>query len=100
MSEITITGLNRSVHPRANKAGHVTLAHFHFEMRGIAFRNWSLVRRTTGEHQAWPPMFDEGGSTTRRSVSFRDLDLRDELNERVIETFRLMGGKIEESAAA
>ena len=99
MSEVTITGLNRTVHPKANKAGHTILAHFSFEARGFAFRNWVFVCHREGELQAWPPMIEEN-KATRRGIVLRDLDLRDELNERVIAAYRALGGFIAEDAAA
>lgn len=96
---ITITGLNRTARPMPNKAGHVVLAYFTFDMHGLGFVGWAFVRTKNGDLQAWPPLI-EGLRSNSRSVVFRDLDLRAELNERVKEAYRALGGFIAEDMAA
>ncbi|CAH1653535.1 hypothetical protein CHELA1G11_13688 [Hyphomicrobiales bacterium] len=91
MNDITILGLNRVTNPKANRGGSTVLAFFDCRTNGFLLQGCAFVRTPRHGLTVWPPKVD-GPESTRRSITFTDERLRQELVRSAQAAYRVLGG--------
>ncbi len=91
ISDVKITGMHRVMGPQPNQAGFSILAFFECDANDFHFRGCAFVRTPRGGLTVWPPKV-QNPEDSRRNVSLRSEQLREDMVTAVQETYRALGG--------
>lgn len=93
--DIKITRMNLAQHPVVTASGNVTVAYFDLDLGPFTVTRCSLVKRRAphDDLKVYPPSARIHGE--RGGVSFRDYELRHEVNRRAVAMYALQVGEEE-----